>query len=154
VLFQNATSFHPKKIKIPITHFKQTRIPLNYSLLQSLDNLPAASLAPPSTATLTPFLLQSLENEPEKYSGLAHKVRTYTYFPACEHRNVATPAISSGSPSRPRGLSLLKLSSPPRLLIKPCASLLGKKPGAIILDVMFLEPSSTAKFLPRCFTQG
>lgn len=78
--------------------------------------------------------------------------KTYTYFPAAEHRKTATPAMSSASPSLPKGLSLLSSSMPPRLLIKPWASLEGKKPGAMTLDVMFRGPSSTARFLPRCFT--
>lgn len=104
---------------MPKSHFR--------AKFYNLESLPAVNLAPPSTATLTPL----------------------TYFPAGEHRKVATPPISSGSPNLPRGLSWLRLSSPPRLLIRPCASLLGKKPGAMELDVMLRGPSSTARFLAR-----
>lgn len=58
--------------------------------------------------------------------------------------------MSSGSPNRFSGLSLLSSSMPPRLLIKPCASFEGKNPGAMMLLVMFLGPSSTAKLRARC----
>lgn len=75
---------------------------------------------------------------------------THTYLPAAEHKNTATPAMSSGSPSRPMGLSLLSSSIPPRLSMRPCASLDGKKPGAMMLDVIFLGPSSTEKLRARC----
>jgi hypothetical protein len=50
------------------------------------------------------------------------------------------------------GLSLLRDSSPPRLLMRPWASLEGKKPGAMTLLVMCLVPSSTAKLRARCFS--
>ena len=48
------------------------------------------------------------------------------------------------------GLSLLSDSSPPRLLMRPWASFEGKKPGAMMLLVMCLGPSSTERLRARC----
>jgi hypothetical protein len=60
-----------------------------------------------------------------------------------------TPAMSSGSPRRFRGLSSRSCWSPPSNSINPFASLEGKNPGATVLQVMFLGPSSMARFLER-----
>jgi hypothetical protein len=62
-----------------------------------------------------------------------------------------TPAISSGSPRRLRGLAFSNSFVPPSLSINPEASLLGKNPGATTFDVIFLGPNSTARFRPRCW---
>lgn len=115
-------------------------------LCYSRDSLPADNLAAPSTEISTPFLQVISWEQPRTRAN-----NTHTYPPALEHRNTATPAISSGSPSLPRGLSLLSSSTPPRLLMRPWASFDGKKPGAMMLDVMFFGPSSTAKFRARCY---
>jgi hypothetical protein len=62
-----------------------------------------------------------------------------------------TPAISSGSPKRLRGLASSSSAVPPNFSIKPEANLLGKNPGATIFAVIFLGPSSIARFFPKCF---
>ena len=71
------------------------------------------------------------------------------YAPAGLDRNTMTPAMSSGSLSRFRGLFSSNSSCPPSISIKLFASFDGKKPGATVLVVIFLGPSSTASWRER-----
>ena len=83
---------------------------------------PLANLIPPSTAISSPLM----------------------YAAAGLHKKTITPAMSSGSPNRFLGLLSSNSCCPPNISIRPLASLEGKKPGATVLVVMFLGPSSTA----------
>lgn len=58
--------------------------------------------------------------------------------------------MSPGCPRRLRGLDSESSASPPSSLINPCASLLGKNPGATVFVVIFFGPSSIARFRARC----
>ena len=73
----------------------------------------------------------------------------FKWLDALEHRYTTVPAISSGFPSLLFGLASASACVPPVNAIRPFAILVGKKPGAMLLQRIPRGPSSTARFRVR-----